>query len=546
MVEKILNSKAKTITFAAFLVGGSTLISGLLGVLKMRLLAEKFKIETLDSYFAAFRIPDLISATLITGGIIVSFLPLFSQHFQKDEKKAWKLANNMISVSFAFLAVACAGIWIFAPQLVGIIAPGFPDAQNTVALTRIMFVSPLIFALSGIFSGVLQHFDRFLAYSLAPILYNVGIIFGIIFLSELFEKDKMIYGVAWGVVIGAVLHLLVQIPPAIKSGYRYRFVFNIKDSELIKVSKLMIPRMISQASAQINLIVITAIASLLTAGSVAVFNFANNLYLFPVAIVGVSFAVAAFPSFSRSLANGRSGEFMANLSSTLRQIVFIMLPLSIMFLILRAQIVRIVLGTGEFGWTETRLTAAALGVFSLSMIFAALIPLIIRAFFSFQDTKTPAIVSIVSVALNIALSFFFVFMMKEGSILHSLMSSIFKLTSIEDIRVVGLALAVSIATAFQLITLLCLLKRKTKSFPLKEMGSSIIKVVIASVIMAVVTYFALRIALFFVQLTTFVAVFFQTSFAFLFGAAAYLIILRLLGSRELKTFQSFIISKIRQ
>ncbi len=513
----------------------------------MRLLAGRFDVGfTLDSYFAAFRLPDLISATLITGGIVVSFLPLFSQNFQKEEGKAWELANNMVNLSLFGFAAICSAIWVFAPQLVGLIAPGFPEAQKelTVSLARIMFISPLIFALSGIFSGILHHFDRFVAYAIAPILYNLGIIFGIVFLADLFDPERAIHGVAWGVIIGSLLHLAIQIPSVLNSGYRYRFVFAPRSPDFSRFVKLVGPRMISQASSQINLIVITAIGSLLAAGSVAVFNFANNLYLFPVAIVGTSFAIAAFPSFSRSMANGRISEFATDFSLIFRQIIFVMVPFSAMVFILRAQIVRLVLGTGEFGWTETRLTAAALGVFASAMIFAALLPLVVRAFFSFQDTRTPAMTSMIAVILNISLSFFFVFAMKEGSLFHGLMTSIFKLSNINDIRVVGLAAALSIATVFQLVILFRLLVKKMGSLPRVEMSRSVSEVVVATVVMATVSYLGLRIAVFFIQLTTFWAVLFQASFAFLLGAAAYLIVLHLLDSNELKRFRLFMIKII--
>ncbi len=549
MVGKILNSKARTITLAAFLVGGATLISGLLGVLKLRLLAGRFDVGfTLDSYFSAFRVPDFIAVAFMTGGVVVSFLPLFSQNFQKDEKKAWQLANNMVNISLVVFVLFSILIWFFAPQLVGVIAPGFEGAQQelTVSLTRIMLISPLIFALSGVFSGILQHFDRFLAYALAPIFYNIGIIFGILVLTNFFEETKMIYGVAWGVVIGAFLHLLIQIPPAIKAGYRYQFIFNIKDLELIKILKLILPRMISQASIQINLIVITAIASLMAAGSVAVFNFARNLYLFPVAVFGVSFAIAAFPSFSRSLANGRNEEFITNFFSTFRRIIFVMIPLSIMIFLLRAQIVRVILGTGEFGWTETRLTAAALGVFALGMVFTSLLPLMVRAFFSFQNTKTPALTSLLSVFFNIALSCFFVFGIQKDSFFYSLISPALRLTNIEDIRVVALVLAVSLATIFQFFLLVYFLKKEMKFSFLRKIGPSVIKIMSASVVMALASYLALRLALFFVQLTTFWAVLFQASFTLVIGVAIYLAILYLLDAREVKTFTSFLVSKIKK
>ncbi len=535
MVEKILNSKARTITLAAVIVGLSTLVSGLLGVLKMRLLAGEFDVGfTLDSYFAAFRIPDLISATIITGGIIVSFLPLFSQNFQKKEDQAWDLANNMINISFIFLVVISIFTWIFAPQLVSVIAPGFSGAQKelTINLARIMFVSPIIFAISAIFSGILQHFDRFFAYAIAPILYNVGIIFGILFLADFFQEP--ICGVAWGVVIGALMHLGIQIPPAVSSGYRYRFRFKLKDPEFAKVIKLIGPRMISQASSQLNLIVITAIGSLLTAGSIALFNFANNLYLFPVAIIGTSFATAAFPSFSRSLANGDMKRFIDDFFSTVRQILFIMIPASAMIFILRAQIVRLTLGTGEFGWTETRLTAATLGIFTLAMIFASLLPLIVRVFFSFQDTKTPAIISVVSIGFNIALSFLFISLLNKDTIFHQFALSSLKLSGIEDIRIIGLAAALSIATFFQFIFLSHFLRKKIDSFPLKKIGISLVKTITGTIVMALVTYISLRVAVFFVQLTTFKAVFIQLALASSLGVFTYLATLYLLDSDELK------------
>ena len=536
MVEKIFNSKAKTITFAALLIGCSTLISGLLGILKMRLLAGKFDVAfTLDCYFAAFRIPDLISAIIITGGIIVSFLPLFSEEFQKNEKSAWRLTNNMINISFVILAGISFLIWFFAPYLIDFIVPGFSIDQKelTVDLTRIMFIAPLIFALSAVFSGILQHFDRFFAYSLAPILYNVGIIFGILFFTSFFPEDKMIFGVAYGVVFGSLLHLLIQIPPAIKCGFKYQFYFNIRDNQLIKIFYLIIPRMISQASSQINLIVITAIGSLLTAGSVAVFNFANNLYLFPVSIIGVSFAVAAFPSFSRSLVNGNQNEFVSALSLSLRQVILAIVPIGLMCFILRAQIVRVVLGTGEFGWTETRLTAASLGVFSLGIIFAGITPILIRAFFAFKDTKTPAILSVFSVGINILLSFAFVWIIDKNQLVSLWLSSFLKLGGIDDIRVIGLALAVTVTSIVQLVLLFVFLKRKVKEIPLREIRVSFAKVCIGSLVMVVVTYFSLRVALFFVDLTTFGAVLFQLMFAFTFGALAYVTTLYLLHTKEL-------------
>ncbi len=541
MIAKILDFKTKTISTAAFILGISTFVSGLLGVLKMRLLVGQYwsgEFEAgiqIDSFFAAFRVPDLLSATLITGGIIVAFLPLFSQHFKKNREEAWSFVNNILNVVFLSLSFLCLILWFLIPLIIDLIAPGFGLEQKelTISLARIMFVGPILFGVSGILSGILQHFDRFLSYALAPILYNIGIIFGILVFSIPFAEGEKIYGAAWGVVLGAFLHLAIQIPSAIKSGFKYRFLFNPLDKNIRRVLKLMIPRTIGQASSQINLIVITAIASTLSVGSIAIFNFANNLYLFPVAIIGTSFAVAAFPSFSRSWVNGEKREFFNNFSSSFRQVIFIIIPLAVLIFILRAQIVRIVLGTGEFGWFETRLTAASLGLFSLGILFASLIPLLVRLFFSFQDTRTPAITAIFSVFLNISLSFSFVYLLGYQNLISDSITRLLKLGSVPDIRVVGLALAISLTSLFHFSFLFYLLKKRMKELPLKEIKESFISISAASLLSGGVCYLSLRVVVLFVTLETFWAVLFQFSMASIIGVGVYLATLYFLNSKDL-------------
>ncbi len=541
MITKILDFKTKTISLAAFILGVSTFVSGLLGVLKMRLLVSQYWGHgaeagiQVDSFFAAFRIPDLLSATLISGGIIVAFLPLFAQHFKNNKEEAWKFANNILNVVFLFLFLLCLILWFLAPLIIGIIAPGFELQQKdlTVSLARIMFIGPLLFGLSGIFSGILQHFDRFLSYALAPILYNIGIIFGILFLSGFFTDNEKIYGAAWGVVLGAFLHFLIQVPSAIKSGFKYRFLFNPLDKSMRRVLKLMIPRTIGQASSQLNLIVITAIASTLSVGSVAIFNFANNLFLFPVAIIGVSFAIAAFPSFSRCWANGERDKFFSSFSSSFRQVVFVILPLAFLIFVLRAQIVRLVLGAQGFGWQETKITAASLGFFSLGILFAALIPLLVRLFFSFQDTKTPAVSAVFSFIINITFSFFFIYLFSFNNFVSNLVINLLKLDYVSDIRVVGLALAIAISSLFHFFLLFYLLKRKIKDLPLIEIKKSFVEIFTASLFAGIVCYLGLRFANLFVTLETFWAVLFQLSVAGVMGVSTYLLFLYFLKSKDL-------------
>jgi len=263
-----------------------------------------------------------------------------------------------------------------------------------------MFFSPVFLGLSGVLGGVLQSFKNFLIYSLAPIMYNVGIIIGAYFLVPIWG----ISGLAWGVALGAFLHFIIQLPAVFLLGYRYRLIINWRDSHFRQILRMMIPRTLSLAIAQINLLVITIIASLLPSGSLAVFNFANNLQSFPVGIFGISFAVAAFPVLSQFAFDKE--RLVKNFSSTVRQILFFIIPATILIITLRAQIIRVVYGAGNFNWEDTILTMNALGFFALSLFAQALVPLLTRVFYARHDSRTPFYIGLIVVAANVALSWF--------------------------------------------------------------------------------------------------------------------------------------------
>lgn len=545
MLNRFFNSQTKTITFAALILGISALISRLLGLVRDRLLAGRFGAgEELDIYFAAFRIPDFVYGILIMGGITAVFLPVFSEHFKRNEEEAWKFTNNLLN-SFLFLLILICGVLaLLTPLLIDLIAPGFSSESKAMAivLTRIMFISPIFLGLSSIFSGILHYFNRFLAYSIAPLFYNLGIIFGILFLVPIFG----LYGLAYGVILGAALHWLLQIPAAKVSGYKYLAFLDFRHSGLIRVFKLMLPRTIGAAAYQINLIVITAIASTLIAGSITVFNFSNNLQYFPIGLVGISFALASFPVLSRAWAGGIKDKFLEIFSLTFRQILFLIIPISLLMFILRAQIVRLVLGTGQFGWLETRLTAASLGIFCLGIFAAALIPFLARVFYSFQNTKTPVVIGIGSMILNISLSFLFVFLLKFPNFFQGFMINILKLQGIEDISVIGLPLALSISGIFQFSLLLIFLKKQVSGVNLREIWSSLKKIILATLLMGLSTYFILYLVANFVNIQTYLGLFIQAIGALIIGSAVYILITLLLGSPELKTIKSSILRQFKK
>jgi len=545
MLKRFFNSQTKSITSAAFLVGISAIASGALGLIRDRLLAGRFGAgEELDVYFAAFRIPDFVYGILITGGIAAVFLPVFSEYFKKSEKEAWEFTNNLLNCFLVLLVALCGVLVILAPWIINMVAPGFSQEKKelTVSLTRIMFLSPILFGLSNIFSSILQYFNRFLVYSIAPILYNLGIIIGIVFFVPVFG----LYGLAYGVILGAALYWLLQIPAARSSGYRYHPLFNFRYPGLIKSFKLMIPRTIGAAAYNINLIVITAIASTLTVGSIAIFNFSNNIQYFPVGLFGISFAIAAFPALSQSWAERSKEKFLEVFSSTFRQILFLIIPVSLLLFVFRAQVVRLILGTGEFGWLETRLTAASLGIFCFGILASAFTPFLARVFYSFQDTRTPVIISLFSMGLNIGLCFLLTHLLSFSNIFQKITVNVLKLQEIQNISVLGLPMALSFSAIFQFLLLLVFLKKKLSDIKLREICSSLEKILLASFLMGASSFFSLRLIANFVETNTFIALLFQTAVSLLAGGLVFWWTLRLLKSPELEIIKSSLLSRFNR
>ncbi|KPJ56982.1 hypothetical protein AMJ49_02990 [Parcubacteria bacterium DG_74_2] len=527
MISRLFNSQTKSITLSAGILAVSTVISGILSLIGDWLLAKNFGASA-DIYFASFRIPDFVYNILITGGVVVAFLPLFSEYFLKEKEKAWDFCSNLLNVFLFSLILLSLILLIFTPYLLKLVTPGFEKEQfeKTVLLTRILFLSPILLGLSNIFSGILQYFNRFLVYSLSPILYNLGIIFGILIFSPHFG----ILGVVFGVILGCLLHLLIQIPAAKNCGFKYSKIFNFKNFGIKRVFLLILPRALGISAQQLNLIIITAIASTLASGSISVFNFANNIQNFPIGIIGISFAIATFPVLSRAWAKNQKDEFIKNLSSTFRQIVFLIIPASILIFSLKNQIVMILLRHGQFSLELARLTAASLGIFAFGIFAWALTPLIFRAFFSFQDTKTPTLIAILSLIFNVFFSFYFTQLLNPTNRLTSLFKKFFSLGGIENIQIIGLPLAFSLTAIFQFLILISFLQKRVH-LNFREILISFFKIILASFFM----FFSINIVLnsFFAS-QTFFDNFLQLIISGFFGILTYFIFALFLKSPELK------------
>ncbi|MDD5433258.1 MAG: murein biosynthesis integral membrane protein MurJ [Candidatus Pacebacteria bacterium] len=543
MIKALLSSKTKTISLAAFIIGISSFISYALGALRDNLLANFLPNKLADVYWAAFRVPDFIYGILITGGITAAFLPVFSSYFKNSQKQAQDLFRDVFSVFFIALVGLSFIFFLISPWLVNFTVPGFStqQKQQTIDLMRIMFLSPVILGLSAIFSSVLQYLDLFFAFALAPIFYNIGILVGIIVLYPFLGLP----GLALGVILGGLLHLLTQIIPAFRAGFKPVFSLQIKEKTgLLRIFKLMVPRTISSAAYQVNLIVTTAIASTLTAGSIKIFNLSNNLYCVPIGLIGLSFASAVFPTLSKSFAGLLKEKFLEVFSIILSRIVFFILPLSGILFILRAQVIRLLygtqfLGSGYFGWWETRLTASSFGVLSLSLFAACLVPFLGRAFFALHDTKTPLKIAIFSIGLNIALAFFFVWLLKTPGFFQNWTVSFLKLKDLTDVSVLGLAIALSLSSIFQFVFLFCGLKKKIGTLGLAKYKVVFLKMSLGALLASLSSYFCLKVVGYFLPklslalATSKVAgLFIQTAVSAFFGAGIYLLLCFLMKMPE--------------
>ncbi|NTW75980.1 MAG: murein biosynthesis integral membrane protein MurJ, partial [Candidatus Moranbacteria bacterium] len=333
----LMNASSQTIGGAAFVIAAAGIASRLLGFLRDRLLAGRFGAgDDLDAYYAAFRIPDTLYTLLVMGALSAAFVPVFTEFLSKDKKKqAFELAAGVLEWILLVLGTLSLLAIVLAPAIVSILVPGFsPEKQAaTVDLTRIMLLSPLLLGASAVFGGMLLSFRCFTAYSFAPILYNVGIIIGI----TLFVPFFGMMGLAWGVALGAMFHMAIQIPSVRSRGFfpslfhhRLRF-----DGPVRRVVTLMIPRTLGIAANQLSLFMTTVFASLLASGSLSIFTLASNIQSIPIGLFAVSFSLAAFPTLSFSASEKRNGEFFDTLSRTTKRILFFVVPVSMLFIVFR-------------------------------------------------------------------------------------------------------------------------------------------------------------------------------------------------------------------
>ena len=454
---------------AAYVLALMALCSQLLALVRDRLLASAFGAgHTLDVYYAAFRVPDFLFATVASLLSLYALLPILSRLQHEHPSLVIAFMRNTLLLFFIAMAAVSALAFMYTPSLVSFIAPGIIEGSSRdslILLTRILLLQPILLGLSNLFANVTQLRHRFLLYSISPLFYNLGIIFGIVALYPTLG----LAGLAWGVILGAFLHAAVQVPFFFGEKTERHLPFTETLKILREVLVLSIPRTLSLAAGQLTLLCLVAFASLLTVGSISVFTFAGNLQAVPLTIIGVSYSVAAFPTLARFFAGGNREEFVRHIEGALRHIIFWALPASILIIVLRAHLVRVVLGAGAFDWAATRLTAAALALFVLSLLAQAIFLLIARAYYAAGETGKPLFLAAVNIVFSVSSAVGLLMLFRSNEAFQMMIESLLRVEDVPGTSVLMLPLGISVGAILQCVLGLFLLSRDFK-LPLRSVA----------------------------------------------------------------------------
>lgn len=516
----LLFRRQTNILSAAFVLMVAVGLSSLLGIYRDRLLYSHFYAccsVDLDAYLAAFRIPDMIFQLVVLGALSSAFIPVFSDLLDKDKTEAYATASSFINLlGLIFLGLAVV-IFIFTPQISSLITASFTLHQEVLmsSLTRIMLIAQFFFLMSNFTTAILQTHQRFLLPALSPLIYNLSIILGIVFVSPTLG----IYAPAVGVVVGALLHFLIQLPLAKRLGFTYRPRINIKLPGVRTIGKLMFPRTISLAVTQIELTVSLFLATSLASGSLAIFNLAQNLMSLPVRLIGTTIGQATLPALARDFTKKDFTQVKAVFIDSLLQLMYLAMPASSILLVLRIPVVRIAFGAKTFPWQATLLTGRVLLFFFLAIFTQAATQLIIRAFYAIHNTKTPLAISAVSVATNISLAVLLTFRLNWG--------------------VVGLAAANSVASLLQAFLLLIFLDHQLGRFNRRELFLPLFKIFFASALCAVFLWLPMHfLDQYLLDTTRTINLILLTTIASIIGILVYILLSVVMGIKQLGAFVS--------
>ena len=514
---------------AVYVLALFALLSSVLALLRDRLLAHVFGASTtLDLYYAAFRIPDFLFVGI---GALVTVYILIPELARRTPQEGQRYIDTILTGFSLLAALLCACAALFAPALLTLLFPAFV-AQGLLPtltmMTRIMLLQPVLLGFSNIFAAITQSRQRYLLYSISPLLYNLGIIVGTVFLYPLLG----ISGLAWGVVLGAFLHAGIQIPSLIGDGFLHRVPRLYEPRALIETVIVSVPRALALSMSEIAELGLIALAALLAPGSVAIFNFAYNLQAVPLSVIGASYSVAAFPGLAASLAAGKRDEFVAHVATAARFVCFWSLPATALVIVLRAHLVRVILGSGAFNWNDTRLTAAAFALFALSLAAQGLMLLLLRAYYAAGRTFVPFLVSTAIALLTILLG-----AASVGAIHASMFSdaakAFLRVAGVTGTGVLALASVYSFVSIVGTLVLLVHFEHRFRGF-LRQVIFSWGQSLVASLACGAGAYLALNLVGPITLSSTVLSVFLRGLAGGLSGIIVCAAVYALLGSREFK------------
>lgn len=536
---KLIFTKIKSLVFdqqhsvlsAATLIMIMIVASRLLGLVRQRVLAHYFIPSDLSLFFAAFRLPDTIFEVLVFGTFASAFIPIFTKTLKESKVNAWKVAGIVANWGGIIFLILATVVVIFAHPLYRIITPGFSYSEQLIIanLARILFVAQGFFVISYVLTAVLESSKRFFVPALAPLFYNIGII-----LSTIFFADKFgLYAPVIGVVIGSALHFLIQLPLAFKLGFRFNRSLKITP-EVKRIAKLSLPRIIEVSFLQIAKFVELTLASIISTPAYTYFTFGNSVQLIPVSLFGTSIAKAALPTLARQ--SDDLPAFKKTLFETLNQVIFLMAPIVAFLMVARVPIVRLIFGTDIFTWNATVETSLVVSAFAFGIFSQSINSILARSFYALSDTKTPVIVSVSTLVINIVLDYLFVVVYK--------------------LPVWSLAAAFSFSCIIQSAILFVLITNRIHDGAKKSLYIPVIKIFFSALIAGSTMYFILK---FFdksvwIKNLSFISnldlpfekfvldtrytgnLFILTLIVGIIGVSVYLIILKILKSTELETF----------
>ncbi|MEI8232138.1 MAG: murein biosynthesis integral membrane protein MurJ [bacterium] len=514
--KNLISKENSSILSAAAVIMFATLISALLGFVRTRLLIGYFFADksVLDVFWAAFRIPDTIFQILIVGALSSAFIPVFSRYLENEKREeASIIASSMINTVVGIMLVFTLAILIWAEPLCRLVAGGFDANQiaQMAKLTRIMAAAQVLFGFSSFITGIIQSHKRFLVPAFAPSLYNIGIIIG----TVLFSRSLGIVGPAIGVVLGALLHLLAQLPLARSLGFSYKPIIH-KHPAIKEMTHLMLPRMITLSLAQIEQTTLIAFSSWLSNGTVTIITIAQQLTNLPIRLIGVTIGQASLPFFAKETAKNNLQGLAKMVNDAILQMLYLALPASAIILVLRIPLVRLAYGAGSFPWAETVITGKLVAMFALAIAAGSLSHIIIRVFYSLHDTKTPFIINLISTSLNVGLSYYLLFVVKTG--------------------IVGMAFAITLADILE-TTILTIILYKVAQFSIKEIIGPFMKMMAAAIITTISLWVPLRVLDQLIFDTTHtLPLILLTITVVIIGVAVYVLISYLLNIRELGVF----------